>query len=238
MSDIKAEWLDQLSKIRNELDHGDKATQEQLDTIAEEWKDRRHRLRKREKDEEFELVNSGGTPRDLHAPRWLCHLLGLRHKCAHVMVRWTTPGLGRLLVLQVRSWSKSDAPGHVDISVGGHVVGKTESEQIAYSEMEEELGITPHDLVGGKLLRRDGYHNKPDERPSENFYNVEWRDIYLADLIPSRIDNLRFSDEEVVGLYLCPELEARNLFGQKQVPIASALRQYLEKFALPSSNEA
>jgi 8-oxo-dGTP pyrophosphatase MutT (NUDIX family) len=236
MPDIERAELDRLAAIRHLLGHGDHATQAQLDGIADQWQDRRHLLRPGERDEEFELVRADGNPLDLHAPRWLCHLLGLRHKCAHVLVRWTTSGLGRLLVLQVRSWSKSDSPGQVDISVGGHVVGKSQSEQAAYDEMQEELGIGRSDLIGGGLLRPAGYLSELEEHPSKNFFNAEWRDVYLADLIPSHFDNVRFNDKEVAALYLCPEPEAQRLCEQGQVRIASALRQYLERcIQLPST---
>jgi 8-oxo-dGTP pyrophosphatase MutT (NUDIX family) len=234
MSDIGCEHLDMLAAIRDQLDHGDNATQTLLDGIVDRWKPLRHILRPGEKDEDLELVGDDGSPLDLRAPRWLCHLLGLRHKCAHVLIRWTTPGLGRVLILQVRSWSKSDSPGQIDISVGGHVVGKSGSEQTACGEMEEELGIGLGDLLNGRLSRLAGYPSELEEQPSKNFYNAEWRDVFMADLIPSHFDNIRFNDKEAVGLYLCPEPEAQNLREKGRLPIASALRQYLERrFRLP-----
>lgn len=210
MTEIKHEWLEELTQERRRLDHGDSDSVDsaELERIEEAWKDRRDNLRPGEKDEEFGIVDSMGKPLNITAPRWLCHLFGLRHRCAHVLVRWTTPGLGRVLVLQVRSWSKSDSPGHVDISVGGHVVGCATSEYTAYTEMQEELGISRSDLIGEKLLTRGGYQNEPEDRG--NFYNVEWRDVYVADLIP--------------------ELEAKNLLKKEKIPLASALKQYLENF--------
>ena len=229
---VPKEWLNELRAAREQFDHGDGAitTQEQLDAFEKGWKSRRDKLRPGEKEEDFELVDRVGKPLGIHARRWICHLLGLRHRCAHVLVRWTTPGLGRVLVLQVRSWSKPDSPGHLDISVGGHAVGKLSSEQTAHQEMEEELGISRDFLIGCKLLSRGGYANDLDERPEKNFYNVEWRDVYLADLIPSHFSDLRFNDDEVAGLYLCPELQAKSLLDRKQLPIASALRQFLKTF--------
>ena len=92
--------------------------------------------------------------------------------------------------------------------MGGHVVGCATSEYTAYTEMQEELGISRSDLIGEKLLTRGGYQNEPEDRG--NFYNVEWRDVYVADLIP--------------------ELEAKNLLKKEKIPLASALKQYLENF--------
>lgn len=228
MTEINPEWLEQLETIRTEFANGDNVEQRQLDEVCRQWNNLREVLRPGEKSEEFELVDAKGNSLDLHAPRWFCHLLGLRHRCAHILLRWTTPGLGRLFVFQIRSWSKSDSPGHVDISVGGHVVGGNSPEQTAYTEMKEELGAGREDIVGGKLVHRIGYLNKPEKRLSENFYNTEWCDVYAGDLIPSHFGNLHFNDKEVVGLYLCPELEAKNLLEEKKMPIASALQQFLE----------
>ena len=95
--------------------------------------------------------------------------------------------------------------------------------------MREELGITKSDLVGGQLHRKVGYQNELDEDPTKHFYNVEWRDVYVGDLLPDRFDRIRFSDGEVVGLCLFPEVEAHNLLQKGRFPLASALRQFLQR---------
>jgi hypothetical protein len=92
-----------------------------------------------------------------------------------------------------------------------------------YREMEEELGITRANLKGGELLYQKGYESY-DENEENNFYNSEWRDVYVGEITTRGFDHIRFNDQEVVGLYLCPEPEARNLLKQNVIPLASALK--------------
>lgn len=217
---------DELSKLRMSLKKGENASQEQLDDICRIWE---KRIAPSDKEKELlVLVDSKGNfiqPK-LTAPRWLCHLLALRHRCAHVLLQWQSPNLGKVFILQVRSWDKSDSPGHLDISVGGHVKGEATPERTAYEEMEEELGIARADLRGGELIPHDGYESY-NERDEDNFYNAEWRDVYVGEILS--LEKVRFNDEEVAGIYLCPESEARNLLEQRFIPIASALELSLPK---------
>lgn len=214
--------------VRVRLNHGDNATQAQLDSICEELKEIREKLRPKEKDEAFHLVNNKGIDTSLVAPRWLCHFLGLRHRSVHILLKWKSPRLGSVFVLQVRNWGKSDSPGHLDISVGGHVTIDEKNNAIitAYKEMNEELGISKEDLIDRELVFCKGYEyfNKRDD---ENFYNNEWREIYVGEFTTSGFDKIRFNDKEVVGIYLCPEYEAKKLLSQKLIPIASALEKSL-----------
>ena len=91
---------------------------------------------------------------------------------------------------------------------------------------QEELGLEINDLKGGTLSFQGGYESY-DEDESRSFYNAEWRDVYLGTLFTENFDKLRFSDGEVVGLYLCPEAEAENLLNQTFIPLANALRYSL-----------
>lgn len=227
MPEIKPEWIATLRTLRMQLAKGDQATQEQLDALSQAWKARKDLLLPGEKEERFTLVDGAGNPKPLTAPRWLCHLLGLRHRSAHILLRWQSPGLGRLLLLQVRSWSKTDSPGHLDISVGGHVVGDTAPEKTAYQELKEELGVTRADLKGGRLIYCTGYESTPEPETDSLFHNVEWCDVYAGELTTEGFLNMNFEDNEVVGLYLCPELEALNLLEQERIPLASALKNSL-----------
>lgn len=54
------------------------------------------------------------------------------------------------MVLQLRSKTKSFAPGHWSTAVGGHVQAGETYEQAALRECEEELGITPQLIYKGK----------------------------------------------------------------------------------------
>lgn len=217
--------FEELKKLRLRLHHGEKIIQSELDEIVKTWRKYKDVLRPHEKDELFPLVDTKGNFTALIAPRWICHLLSLRHKSTHVLLQWQSPRLGRVFVLQVRSWTKSDSPGRLDISVGGHITGDDPSMSLesTYREMEEELGITRANLKGGELLYQKGYESY-DENEDNNFYNCEWRDVYVGEITTCEFDRIRFNDNEVVGLYLCPEPEARNLLKQSIIPLASALK--------------
>jgi 8-oxo-dGTP pyrophosphatase MutT (NUDIX family) len=217
---------DELADIRRKLNHGDDATPDEIDGIAERFEVHRRSLRPDESDEMLALVDSAGRSLGLSAPRWLCHLLDLRHRCVHVLLQWHSPRLDDVFVLQVRSWTKTDSPGQLDISVGGHVVndGPNIFVETAYREMTEELGLGRNDLKGHGLLRVAAYEST-EHRRSENFYNTEWREVYRGEIrTAGYLDRLSFTDKEVVGLYLCPKAEARQLLTQSFLPVASALR--------------
>jgi isopentenyldiphosphate isomerase len=215
-------YTDELRELRARLRHGDNTTQSELDQLCDELATYKPHTASAE--EIFRLVDSQGNFAEPRAPRWLCHLLGLRHKSVHVLLQWQSPSMGNVFVFQVRSWQKSDSPGHLDISVGGHVTADTVSPlgiDSAYREMKEELGLDRNDLMDKELLFRAGYESY-DRNESQGFYNAEWRDVYVGVL--ENLNKFGFSDGEVVGLYLCPESEAENLLSQTFIPLASALR--------------
>jgi len=215
-------YIDELRMLRSKLSYGDNTTQSELDLLHDRLS--AYKPLADAADEIFSLVDSQGKITELKASRWLCHLLGLRHKSVHVLLQWQSPSMGNVFIFQVRSWRKSDSPGHLDISVGGHVTADTVSPlgvDSAYREMKEELGLDRNDLIDKELLFRAGYKSY-DQDESQGFYNAEWRDVYVGVL--ENLNKLGFSDGEVVGLYLCPESEAENLLSQTFIPLASALR--------------
>src|SRR5580700_10746560 len=63
--------------------------------------------------ETFTLVHATGKTAGVASPRWLVHLLGLRHRAVHIAFRTETG----LLALQRRSHSKADWPDALDMSV-------------------------------------------------------------------------------------------------------------------------
>jgi hypothetical protein len=208
--------------LRAKLSRGDNATQAHLDAIVAQAERNRESQGPRGSKEILELVKSDGSPLNLVAPRWLCHLLGLRHACSHVILSWQSPAMGTVFILQVRSWNKSDSPGHVDVSVGGHIKLRCSATETAYVEMEQELGIARRDLDHGTLRHMGGYESF-NERPEEAFYNAEWREVYVGGIAPETLTRIQFRDREVAGLYLCPETEARNLLDQRHLPLTSSL---------------
>lgn len=148
---------EEVAILRGAFNRGQAVSQPRLDELCGrwiEWADP-----KGQETESLVLVDGLGRRLEpvRQAPRWLCHLLALRHRAVHVLMSWDSPKLGRMFVCQVRSWTKRDYPGFIDISVGGHVVGLADPRQSALAEMQEEMGVGPSDLVAGELTLVGGY---------------------------------------------------------------------------------
>ncbi|MFC1765258.1 NUDIX domain-containing protein [Planctomycetota bacterium] len=217
-------WMAELGPLQAELRHGARVTPSQLVELAGQWQSRIPNSA--QETETLVLVDDTGCAYEpeLCAPRWLCHLLALRHVAVHVLLLWESPRLGPVFICQMRSWTKKDFPGHVDISVGGHAIGATAPAESALIEMQEELGLGPDDLQTPGLQRIGGYECfiSVDDK---QFYDVEWREVYLGRV--NNIDRLRFIDGEVAGVYLCPLQHARGLLKQNSMSVANGLRMSL-----------
>lgn len=212
-----------IEELRTITANGDRCEQSQINSILHELEPNRHLLQAEERDESLCLVDKVGRSLPVTAPRWLCHILGLRHRAVHVLIQWQSPSLGPVFLLQVRSWSKVEYPGHLDLSATGHVIDSdNKGISAAYRELKEELGLTAHELTGGTLEYVAGYQST-DYVPSRNFVNVEWRDLYIGTIPQNTIGAINFSDGEVIALYLCPRTQAQDLLDQPQIPLAHAL---------------
>jgi hypothetical protein len=212
-----------LEKVRQHMKCGNGISQEAIDDITAALEPDHEILRPKDKSELLPLFSETGLPTGSKAPRWVCHVLGLRHRCAHILLLWRSPALGDLLLLQIRDWSKDDSAGHLDITVGGHMTADDRgSQDAAFSEMLQELGLQSTDLEGG--LESIGGYAHDESRPEENFHNLEWRDVYVGYLSSEAIARVRFPDREVAGLVLIPFEGAGSLLTQNTLPIASALR--------------
>lgn len=218
-----------IDELRKSLAHGEGIGKERLDEIAAELEPAKRELRPDDKTETLPLFDRQGQELDTLAPRWICHLLALRHRCAHILLLWRSPSLGDSLVLQIRDWEKDDSPGHLDISVGGHMTtGRSDSAQnTAFAEMLEETGLRPEDLEGP--LESVGGYSFDESRPNENFHNSEWRDVYIGRVRKDRFGKIRFPDGEVAAVVVVPLGETRRLLAQEIVPMASALTESLPK---------
>lgn len=230
MKDAIENALKYLDRFQYKIHSGKDLNQRMIDDLFEKVSPYRLELRPGDKDEVLLIVDDTGKSTGLHAPRWLCHLAGLRHRVAEILLSWDSTQSGSMYLLQMRSWTKSDSPGHIDISVGGHVKG-TRIDNVtenAYAEMEEELGFIAEDLCDNALMECCSYAHY-DSVPAANFYNSEWRIIYNGTIKNDHLKNVRFKDGEVVGLYLCPVNEAQHLLNQTGLPLGSALVHTLPK---------
>jgi isopentenyldiphosphate isomerase len=218
--------LDELHAFHSQLRHGDAATQADLDYLRDKLRRYKDLLYPTAADESFRLVDAAGHFSELVAPRWQCHLLGLRHKTVHVLLQWQSQNMGTVFIFQIRSWNKDDSPGCLDISVGGHVTTdghRLSTIDAAYREMREELGLENTDLLNEKLLLQGEYESYTEDE-SQGFYNAEWREVYRGVLPEDNFRKLKLLDGEVVGIYLCPEAEIENLLHQSFIPLADGLK--------------
>jgi len=111
--------------------------------------------------------------------RWLCHLLGYRHSVVHLFINH--PVEKDCTLVQVRSMSKSEAPGCFDLPVGGHMSGFGSVLETLQKEISEELGLEPEDLC--EMVSLGGYEFA-DIASKPGFHNVEYRYVYKGKIVP------------------------------------------------------
>lgn len=187
------------------------------------------------REEPFDLVTSEGEPTGVHAPRWLCHLLGLCHRTVHVVLR--TPQ--DLLLFQVRS-ARVDWPGRIDLAVTGHVRAGLSWEDAAHHEAAEELGLDTGPEAGMLVA--------PGLRPVEALHRRRATDsvnppvhichltrLYAGTLTATGLSHLRFADGEVSALFLCTPAEATRLLAEEPERLAPGFSQSLPRYLAFSS---
>ncbi len=198
-------WRKRLDADRARAIRAEALSQAAVDDLTAVWA---ARLGRDPTDERFDVCDEAGRPTGITAPRWLCHLLGLRHRAAHVLL--LAPN--GLFVLQVRSHEKAEWPGLVDVSVGGHLRAGQGYADAARREMEEELGVTPEMLMPPGLVPVGGPrpgHDVDPRRPEMR--NRQFNQLYVARLTAEGLAGVRFQDGEVCALYLCDEREVDRL---------------------------
>jgi isopentenyldiphosphate isomerase len=194
-----------LVETRQMARHGDKLDQDKINELAVRFADLGRRLRPQETLEDLALVDAAGRSNGKVAPRWLCHLLMLRHRAVHVLLT-TELGSRRCAVLQLRSPTKSEFPLRFDLSAAGHV----RSEQIgdirgaAYAELLEELGLHRDDLEADLRIAASYYDENTD--PADYLYNAEFKDLYLGRIEHRRLsERLVLDPDEVAGVAFIPK---------------------------------
>lgn len=156
----------------------------------------------------------------LLAARWLCHLVGLRHRTVEIFL--DLPGVeeGHTLV-QVRGMDKIEAPGAFDIPCAGHVSESETAFEALGKELGEELNLTIADLNGLRLVSR--YLSPARISKKTILLNEEYRYLYRAYIQPASVPRIRFSDGEVAGLALMNFNELCRLAQRYPERIASGL---------------
>lgn len=147
------------------------------------------------------LLNQNGEFNGLQAPRWLCHLIGLRHGTVHIIL-WSAHNKPRML-FQLRSRMKKDFPLHIELSVTGH--GGMEKDWLvsAYREMQEEIGLTAENLTGNLIFVGNNFMSYDEDK--NNFHDREFVRIYTQRLRPSGVGSLSLREDEVEKIYFISE---------------------------------
>jgi hypothetical protein len=151
--------------------------------------------------------------------RWLCHLLGFRHRVVYLFL--DHPTVSEYTLLQVRAFDKPYYPGCFDVPVAGHVVGLQRVEEALQKELDEELGlglerdITPPTPIGSHEVRTVTH--------DPEFYNVDLRVLYRSRLRPGALERIRFKDGEVAALVVFRRSKVQVLLETLLERVASGL---------------
>lgn len=192
-----------LDRTRARFGAGETLTEDRVEAVRREFPD------VDVAGEDLLVVNPDGSPTEsrILADRKLCHLFGWRHRCVEVFL--LTENAGRM-VLQVRSAGKDVSPGALDLTVGGHVKGgrgaREEFDEAAIQELREELGLSPKDLNGRRLIpvgRPYACRDTEARRdPLNDIHDAEVRQIYHGVLSPGALDRIRLDQNEVAEIKL------------------------------------
>jgi isopentenyldiphosphate isomerase len=223
-----------VTQLFYELRRGDGLTRERMAELVAAWEPKVQPDAK-ERAENFAVARPDGTTTGVAGPRWVFHLLGLRHRAAEIGL-CTESGL---IVLQRRSADKEDWPDTPDMAVAGHIPQADDGsaltwEQGAWKEIEEEIGLKETEaartLVEGRLLPVGAPYISLDVNVSRNppFYNAEVRQILAATLTGEGLARLHFPDYEVTGILLVTPETAWDILVRE--PVASGLRYSLPRY--------
>lgn len=130
--------------------------------------------------------------------RWLCHLVGFRHRCTDIFL--DHPTLKDYTFVQLRSFGKADSPGHFDVPVGGHARGLDTPEETAQAELKGELHLDiQQDIM---RFRKIGSYDYCQSLDRPDFHNVEHRTVFCGIIKEAALPKIKFTDGEVAALCL------------------------------------
>lgn len=152
--------------------------------------------------------------------RWLCHLVGLRHTSVHLFI--DHPDKNKYTLIQVRSLKKYESPGKFDLPVAGHVIGNETILGTLYSELKQELNLTPDDIVDLSEIRGYEYTEPLD---NSNIRNIEFRVVYRSQLKSESLIKMNFLDQEVAAISVFSLSELQSLIKNYPNTVASGLRE-------------
>lgn len=204
-------WIATLAALDAQWQGGDHVAVVEANAHLALW---RERLGYREStdEEQLDIVNAAGETLGWSAPRWFCHLTGLRHRVVHIFL--TTPQ--GFLALQMRAHDKSEWPNLFDTTVGGHVKAGQGWLDGTLHEIEEEIGLPAHRTaawLAEENLRKVGrpYEHYAVGEGAPPIRNRQVNQTYTGTLNAWGMAHLCFADGEVAGIYLCRPEEARRM---------------------------
>jgi 8-oxo-dGTP pyrophosphatase MutT (NUDIX family) len=150
--------------------------------------------------------------------RWLCHLVGFRHQTVELFL--DHPAVPEYTLIQVRSLAKVEAPGCFDLPAAGHLTGVASPQEGLYKELEEELGLTGHDIND---VQQIGSYDHVDPPDASDLYNAEHRTVFAGRLKGDALPRIRFVDHEVAAVAIYSLAEIQMLLDAHPERVASGL---------------
>jgi isopentenyldiphosphate isomerase len=137
--------------------------------------------------------------------RWLCHLVGFRHRSVHLFI--DHPTQDDYTLVQIRGLSKFESPGCFDLPAAGHVVGLESTMNTSFKELKEELNLDQDDVDALEIL---GSYNYEGGLSDLSLCNVEHRVVFRSRLKADKLSKIRFADREAaaISVFALPELQA------------------------------
>jgi len=216
-------WLEELDTLDASWHGGDHSTAVEVRAALVIWRERMQRPANSD-EEWFDVVDVFGEPFGWSAPRWFCHLTGLRHRVVYAFL--TSPQ--GLLALQMRAHDKLEWPSMFDTTVGGHLKAGQEWWSGILGEIEEEVGL-PADatdlwLAEGTLHRvGKPYDRSGMDQGTPPYRNRQVNLIFAGELTAWGLANLHFADGEVSGVFFCTPQEVLRMI-ESDFLIAPGLR--------------
>lgn len=151
-----------------------------------------------------ETMAEGSEGPALLVARWLCHLVGFRHRSVHLFI--DHPAWDDYTLIQVRGMSKAESPGCFDVPAAGHVTGLESTTDTLLQELAEELDLGPDDVGDLEMI---GTYNYREPLTNSALRNVEFRTVFRGRLKADSLLKIRFADREVaaISMFALPELK-------------------------------
>ncbi len=222
-------WIDELAHLADRWQGGDGVSQDEIEENLARWRQRLRRPAMPD-EEQLDIVDVQGDLLGLVAPRWFAHLTGLRHRVVHTLL--TTPQ--GMLVLQMRSHSKSDSPGKFSTTVAGHIKAGQSWQTGLFAEIYEEIGLAPEEKE--RWLAEPGLHEVggPFEKVGRSarlassgalwpVIDRQVNRIFTGVITAWGLMHIRFIDGEVDGVYLTTAQETGRLVDSRDRFVAPGL---------------